>query len=178
MLINVAHLLKADVGARQAYTIDEAYEYQEGDTSTTWVKGKAAVLRTDKGLLVSAALELDAASVCARCLERYRCKLPVRFEEEFFPSVDINTGAPVAPPEEPGAFTIDANHQIDLTEAARQYLLAQMPIRLICREDCRGLCPQCGRNLNAGECCCEPAAQDSRWGALRDFRPVERPDSS
>jgi len=173
MLINVAHLLKADVGASQTYTIDEAYEYQEGDTSTTWVKGKAAVLRTDKGVLVSAALDVSAATVCARCLESYRCKLPVSFEEEFFPSVDINTGAAVAPPDEPGAFSIDANHQVDLTEAVRQYLLAQLPMQLVCRQDCRGLCPQCGRNLNRGECCCEAAAEDSRWATLRDFRPHE-----
>jgi uncharacterized protein len=57
---------------------------------------------------------------------------------------------------------------LDLTEALREELLLALPRYVECRPDCRGLCPRCGANLNAGPCRCAPAA-DPRWDALRSL---------
>ncbi len=58
---------------------------------------------------------------------------------------------------------------IDLRPAVREELLLAVPRWVVCREDCRGLCPRCGKDLNAGACGC-PAPVDARWGGLTAVR--------
>ena len=58
--------------------------------------------------------------------------------------------------------------EIDLRPAVREELALAVPAYVVCREDCRGLCPQCGNDLNAGPCC-DPAP-DPRWRALADLK--------
>ncbi|RCK75807.1 MAG: hypothetical protein IGBAC_1082 [Ignavibacteriae bacterium] len=55
---------------------------------------------------------------------------------------------------------------IDLAEDVRQYILLAIPIKLLCKEDCKGLCPSCGKNLNEGKCNCNTDFIDPRWEAL------------
>ncbi len=54
---------------------------------------------------------------------------------------------------------------VDLTRDIREAIILAFPGYPVCRPDCRGLCPQCGKNLNEGECACKPE-RDSRWSAL------------
>ncbi|SRR5258705_1790166 len=72
--------------------------------------------------------------------------------------------------EDPDAYPLapDAT-EIDLAPAVRQELLLAVPRFLLCREDCRGLCPQCGKDLNAGPCGCAPIT-DLRWQALESLK--------
>ncbi len=72
--------------------------------------------------------------------------------------------------EDPDAYPLapDAT-EIDLTPAVREELLLAVPRFLQCREDCRGLCPRCGQDLNAGPCGCAPAA-DPRWQTLESLK--------
>lgn len=58
---------------------------------------------------------------------------------------------------------------IDLSDDVRQYILLAVPIKLLCKEDCKGLCPKCGKNLNEGSCSCEIETVDPRWEALSKF---------
>jgi uncharacterized protein len=92
--------------------------------------------------------------------------LKIKFEEEFLPTVDILSGARLALPDEPGTFTIDERHIIDITEAVRQYTLMAVPMKALCDEDCAGLCHSCGKNLNKGKCNCPPQEIDPRWSLL------------
>ena len=61
--------------------------------------------------------------------------------------------------------------ELDLREALREELLLAVAQFVECRPDCRGLCPECGANLNAGPCGCRPE-RDPRWEALSDLLPV------
>ncbi len=58
---------------------------------------------------------------------------------------------------------------IDVTPAVREEVILAVPRYVLCREDCRGLCPRCGQDLNAGPCGCAPAA-DPRWQALESLK--------
>jgi uncharacterized protein len=60
----------------------------------------------------------------------------------------------------------EKEYEVSLHPFVHENLVVAIPIRILCREDCRGLCPECGANLNRGECSCQPAA-DPRWDALR-----------
>jgi uncharacterized protein len=89
----------------------------------------------------------------------------VKFEERFYPTVDVVTGIPLPPVDEDDVFFIDDHHLVDLTEAVRQQVLLDIPMVTLCNEDCAGLCPQCGKDLNPGPCECEPEV-DTRLSVL------------
>lgn len=57
-----------------------------------------------------------------------------------------------------------------LEDVLREQVLLSLPTRALCRQDCKGLCPRCGRNLNTETCDCEEVSSDPRWSALADLR--------
>src|SRR5512134_3421885 len=125
--INVAQLLKSASGTTRDYEIDEPVKIGEGFSG---VRGQVRLLRTNRGILVTGRLTTDIELTCARCLSRFRQPITLDIEEEYFPTIDILTGAPAAVPEdEPGAFTIDENNIMDLGEAVRQYSLLAVPMK-------------------------------------------------
>ena len=58
---------------------------------------------------------------------------------------------------------------LDAIGMARDALVDLLPPRILCREDCLGLCPTCGADLNSGNCGCPPPERDSRWAALQEI---------
>ena len=57
-----------------------------------------------------------------------------------------------------------------LEDVLREQVLLALPLKAICRDDCRGLCPHCGKNLNLEQCDCAEPMEDPRWSALKDIR--------
>ena len=168
MRYNVAQLLKEGVGSRRSYSLDESVEDLQ-ETGTTRVRGKIALTCTDRGIWVSGTLEADASSPCSRCLDPSEYLVHFTMNEEYVPTVDIDSGAPMAVSEaREGAFTIDSHHILDLAEAVRQYVILSLPMKPLCRPHCAGLCCTCGANLNEGSCAC-PAPVDSQWSPLLDL---------
>src|SRR5207244_12287968 len=55
-------------------------------------------------------------------------------------------------------------------DVLREQVLLAVPVKAICREECKGLCPHCGRNLNLEQCSCAEPVEDPRWAALKDIR--------
>lgn len=60
--------------------------------------------------------------------------------------------------------------ELDLTDAVREQVLLRVPQYVLCREECRGLCPQCGADLNDAPCGCGPEEEDSPWDALKKIK--------
>ena len=60
-------------------------------------------------------------------------------------------------------------NEVDISENIHDALLLELPVKVICREDCKGLCAHCGMNLNEGECRCSESIQDHRWDSLADL---------
>jgi uncharacterized protein len=160
--INVSQQLKEPVGGFRSYEVAEA-----ADDGGAPLKGQVHILRTPRSLFLTATLTTSTRSQCSRCLEEFDQSLTLRLEEEYFPTVNIVTGKRLPLPQEPGAFTIDENQEIDLGEAVRQYTLLATPMKPVCRPNCQGLCPSCGANLNYGECSCPKEPTDPRWAPLK-----------
>ena len=165
MQINVAQLLKAPIGSTRDYEIKQVIDIT-GDGASSLVQGKVRLLRTDRSILVKGTLDTGVELTCSRCLSPFNYSLTINIEEEYYPTTDVDTGAAMPVPDEPGCFTIDENHVLDLTEAVRQYALLAIPMKPLCREDCAGLCSYCGHNLNRGPCGCSPQGADPRWSEL------------
>ena len=59
---------------------------------------------------------------------------------------------------------------LELEDVLREQMLLEVPIKTVCTEECKGLCPHCGRNLNTGECECAAKVSDPRWEALKGLK--------
>jgi uncharacterized protein len=165
MQINVSQLLQEPVGSTREYDIDEAADVI-GDGEKYAVRGECQLLRLQRSILTKCVLSMAVELSCVRCLGQFRHPLKIKFEEEFAPTVDVTSGATLPAPEDAGTFTIDEHHILDLTEAVRQYLVMALPMKALCDEDCAGLCPSCGKDLNKGPCDCPPREIDARWSEL------------
>ena len=163
MRINVSQQLKSSIGSIRNYEVNEVVSIAGGDSL---VEGKVTLVRTDRGILARATLHTEVGVTCSRCLSLFDCPLTLNIEEEYFPITDVVSGTSLSLPEEPGCLTIDERHVLDLTEAIRQYALLAIPMKPLCREDCAGLCPTCGYNLNQGPCNCLPQQADPRRSKL------------
>ena len=168
MRINVSQLLKAPIGSIRSYEMNGVVDIA-GDGSGSIVQGEIKLIRTDRGILAKATLDTEVEVTCSRCLCSFSYPLNLNSEEEYFPTVDIIAGVPLPLPDEPGCFTIDEHHILDLTEAIRQYTLLAIPMKPLCKANCAGLCPNCGQNLNQGPCNCPPREIDPRWSKLREL---------
>ncbi len=167
--INVAQLLKAGVGATRTYEVNDVTDIT-GEGFESLVKGQVTLTRTDRSILVKGTLTTEIELDCGRCLKPFRCPLTLNIEDVYFPTLDVTTGLPVSLSDEPGAFTVDVHHVLDLTEAIQQYTVMAVPMKPLCRDECLGLCPECGANLNLEECQCRRLSVDPRWANLTQVR--------
>ena len=118
-----------------------------------------------KGKLV-ASVEI----ACARCLEPVVHEVQRNFDLLYRP-LGIDAG------HEELSVT-DAEAEIGyyqgtgllLEDTLREQVLLAVPLKTVCREECKGLCPQCGKNWNEGPCSCAPPSGDPRWSALKEIR--------
>jgi len=133
---NVAQLEKGPVGATRDYQLDDPLTVDGREIS---VKGEVKFTRTPRSVLVKADLKTALPLACCRCLGEYECPLDVRFEEEFFPALDVTSGLPVDIEDTEENFTIDEHHVLDLAEAVRQYVILTQPMKPLCRTDCPGI---------------------------------------
>jgi len=107
---------------------------------------------------------------CARCLDAVPYDVDRSFELLFRPQA-VNIGPDEAEMQDKDAeIAFYQGDGVELEDILREQILLAVPIKTLCRDECKGLCPQCGKNLNAGECQCEPLAGDPRWNALKDLR--------
>jgi len=169
MEINVSQLLKEPIGLSRKYKIDETIDIIENEDEKR-VSGEIDLLRTQRGVLVRGQLHAELEFTCCRCLSPFHSPLNISFEEEYIQTVDVSSGMPLKSAGEPGSFTIDEHHVIDLTEMIRQYSLLEIPMKPLCREDCTGLCQECGHNLNQGPCGCPVRTVDPRWSKLLNLQ--------
>jgi uncharacterized protein len=192
LTFNVAQLLKEPIGATRSGQVvaglfgllpeleqmaapadaeQEAYPLAEGKAGRAdepVLTGPVRLLHTQGGVLVQGKLHAQATLSCSRCLAPVAVPLDVEVEEIFTPTIDILSGRPVQSEEEDQALWIDDRHLLDLSEVLRQDVLLALPMHVLCSEECRGLCPVCGQNLNQGSCSCTPEP-DARWAALLDL---------
>jgi uncharacterized protein len=107
---------------------------------------------------------------CARCLEPVAQDISRKFDLLYRP-LGADAGR-----EELSVTAAEAEvsyyhgEGLLLEDALREQVLLALPLKVICRDDCEGLCPHCGKNLNVQACACSEPVEDARWSALKDIR--------
>ena len=115
------------------------------------VRYSLLVTRVSSGVLVRGELRAELVCTCDRCLSGFPVALAVDEACHFYENVTGDT--------------------LDLTPELREDILLAFPQRLLCRHDCRGLCPMCGRHLDSGACSCESRETSvGPWSVLDGFR--------
>ena len=107
---------------------------------------------------------------CSRCLETTTVPVDASFDLRYQPHVAV-TGSKDEEIEEDDLTTaFYENDEIDLGQLMREQFYLALPMKPLCGEDCRGLCPMCGTNLNPGTCDCKEESDDPRLAPLKELR--------
>ena len=115
---------------------------------------------------VKTTLELS----CGRCLEPFTCPVHAAFDLRYQPHAH-NAGEGEREIEEDDLTTaFYENEEIDLGQLMREQFYLSVPMKPLCQEGCRGLCPVCGTNLNRSTCACKREWEDPRLAALKELR--------
>jgi uncharacterized protein len=107
---------------------------------------------------------------CARCVEPVEILLAADFDLIFRPAAADSESLErsiTAPETEIGYYQKDS---LLLEDVLREQVLLSLPVRTLCKPDCKGLCPRCGENRNSIACTCDEGPSDPRWQALSGLR--------
>jgi uncharacterized protein len=146
-----------DPKLRQAGPLKAAgkVELVSGSLGEIRVKGHAAVL-----------MEAE----CDRCLDPARIPVGSDFELYYRP-VSEGYGEEASIDKSEAEMGFYEGEGVELNDVLREYVLLSLPMQRLCRENCKGICPECGQNRNNKECQCHGSAVDDRWAALKQFKP-------
>lgn len=107
--------------------------------------------------------------LCARCVEPVALPLAGEFDLIFRPEeADASPGERAITPDETEIGYYQESGLL-LEDVVREQVLLSLPGRTLCKEDCKGLCPRCGQNLNLATCSCGEAPANPQWNALADL---------
>ena len=182
MQFNVSQQLKGPVGSTKTYNIEDEVVCP-GAPRSAHVEGTVTLMRTDVGILASATLDASVPCTCVRCLSSFDKKSEIVVEEEYVPIEETSDTSTRSALETEG-LVIHAQRILDMEPAVREYIILSIPMKPLCKEECAGLCPSCGVNLNEASCSCAKQPESSKVGAtkalssLRDLKTAERKESS
>lgn len=170
MLIEVENLTAEARPFAKSYAPGEVELDEEGAQLVSEAKVEGSARRKGDEVRLRGRISAEVEVGCDRCVAPIRLPLEVEFDTAFIPrekaasetdNVELLT-------EDLGLAAYEGD-AVDLDELVREQILLALPSRRLCREDCKGLCPECGADLNAGACSCEKSEVDPRWSALADW---------
>ncbi len=159
------------IGMHAEQAIDEPCPAELGLDCTSNVRGILKLSNTGSLLIMNGKISADVKFPCSRCLVDFSMPIEAPIEEQFRIE-KIGDAAMILPMEEEDEAAETAlvkNNVLDVDELIRQNLLLVLPIQPLCKEDCAGLCPTCGENLNVRQCSCPPGDLESPFHALADL---------
>jgi uncharacterized metal-binding protein YceD (DUF177 family) len=122
---------------------------------------------------ISGVLSTSAEVDCTRCMETVERELSIEFSSVFVPEEHFPSEAALEVPGDDLEIDVLAGNILDLRDVAREQMLLWIPATILCKDDCRGLCPGCGEDLNQAECKCPEDRIDPRWSELLKLKEDE-----
>lgn len=152
-----------------AGTID--YDGKLQQSSDLRAQGKADLISASLGeIRVQGSLAVTMATPCDRCLEPAVVEVNRKFDLVYLPEAEGRTGG--GEELEEGAVEVGyySGPGLELNDALREVVLLATPMRIVCNEDCHGICAVCGQNRNQRECDCRQQPVDDRWSKLKSLK--------
>jgi uncharacterized protein len=157
---NVGFIIAEANGYSREFPILSCNLQLDSDLTLHSLKGSITITRTAEGLFVQADLIAELLNTCVRCLEDFNQKVHVQFVELFNFLSHVR---------QDNDLVVPYTGYLDLSPLTREYILLELPINPICREDCKGLCPICGENLNMTTCHHDEEEIDPRFEVLTQW---------
>jgi uncharacterized protein len=141
--LNVGFLLNQTTGYSRTFDFQEEHLALGTDLKVESFEGHLVMLRTPQGVVGKGEFTAKLPAICVRCAKDFFQIVPVDIEDLF-----------VYPPPNPidPLLVVGEDAFINLEPIMREYIMVNQPTRALCREDCLGLCPICGNDLNEGPC--------------------------
>jgi uncharacterized metal-binding protein YceD (DUF177 family) len=156
--LNVGFLLADGPGHIHESRFDVPAVRVSDDLDLAFVRGPLRLSRTKEGILVQGQLEIGVEDECYRCLDPVSSTLPIILEELYsYPASNAVE------------FSIGDDAILDLASLIRAEVMIAVAGGILCGPDCKGLCPECGANLNHGTCECADSKIDPRMAKLQEL---------
>jgi DUF177 domain-containing protein len=147
-------------------------------TSRVRTSGRATLVEEHTGTVgtlddirVAGKLATGLEILCARCLDPVEFPVEREFDLLYRPAgSDIGEETEVELQDRDAAISYYEGDGLMLEDIVREQLLLAVPIKTVCKDECKGLCAHCGTNLNTSECECAKSATDPRWEALKGLK--------
>jgi uncharacterized protein len=154
------------------------FDEQFRQASKLRAQGSAELMNGTLGeIRVRGSLSVSMEAACDRCLEPARYQVEKGFDLFYEPASQFVKGGEDEIEEVESELDYYEGDRLDMNDILREVVLLALPMRFTCREDCKGICPQCGQNRNQAVCDCHTHAIDDRWGQLRAIRVGLGPQS-
>jgi uncharacterized protein len=114
-------------------------------------------------------IDTRAQVECDRCLQKVELPVSADFALEYITGSDYESSEAAELTEAEMSVSVFDGEAIDVDEIVKEQIQLAVPTRTLCREDCKGICPECGIDRNTGECSCVTDDIDPRWAALKNL---------
>ncbi|MDO8461363.1 MAG: DUF177 domain-containing protein [Deltaproteobacteria bacterium] len=134
------------------------------------VSFKAHMDKTFENVNLTGQIDIESDPVCHRCVEPFHWQISIPLNINLAPYQEPEFSSEEEESEldqDDLNFSFYRNEEIDLSSIVHEQILLETPIQYLCKEDCKGLCPQCGQNLNQSTCSCLPKQRPSPFSALK-----------
>ncbi len=118
-------------------------------------------------VFVNGHVETRAQVECDRCLQPVETPVDADFALEYITDSEYESSETAELTEAEMAVSVFDGEGIDVDEVVKEQIVLAVPTRMLCREDCKGICPECGADRNTGDCNCTTDDTDPRWAALK-----------
>ena len=157
---------------------DFAYVYQPDElnpvdervrlTASAAVTGKVRLSGNE--VFVNGHVDTRAQVECDRCLQPVEAPVSADFALEYITGSEYESSEVPELTDAEMSVSVFDGEALDVDEIVKEQILLAVPTRMLCREDCKGICPECGIDRNTGECNCVADDIDPRWAALKNLK--------
>jgi uncharacterized protein len=137
-------------------------------TAPAAVTGKVRLSGNE--VFVSGHVDTRAQIECDRCLQPVEAPVSADFTLDYITGSEYESSEVAELTEAEMSVAVFDGEGLDVDEIVKEQILLAVPTRMLCREDCKGICPECGIDRNTGECSCGADNIDPRWAALKNFK--------
>jgi len=153
LYINLSDL--KEIGGRKNVSLELKFHNLEFVDREIEIKDKVQleleIYNTEDSFLVQGILEAELILSCSRCLQKYSSPIKLDISEDVMKN------------------EMEDEEELYLDDIIVDNIILSLPMKPLCSEDCKGICPQCGQDLNQGECDCEIETVDPRLAKLKEF---------
>jgi len=137
-------------------------------TQPATVSGKVRLAGNE--VFVNGHVETRAKIECDRCLRPVETPVNADFSLEYISGSEYESSEVAELTEAEMSVSVFDGEALDVDEIVKEQVLLAVPTRMLCREDCKGICPECGTDRNTGDCSCATSDIDPRWAALKNLK--------